>query len=88
MLTTLLTAASSGLGSYQLAKWFAIRAIKRKRSAQQATHAYRTVKAGALYAKKLYEALADGVDPDEAAKARAIYQEVKAAIAKAEQPSA
>lgn len=78
MLTTIVTAAASGLGSYQLAKYVAVRAIKRKRSAQQAAHAYRTLKSGALYAQKVHAALADGLDAGEIAKIKAEIAKLKA----------
>lgn len=70
-------AVATGLGSYNLARFLAMRAIKRRRQIREAKRVAGNVKRAHDFIEKMYYAAADGVDEKEAAKIRAIVTKVK-----------
>jgi len=81
MLTAALAASTSVLGSYNLARMVMTRAIKTRRKAKAARALVSDIQSAVSFAKKAYEAVSDGVDPEEAKKFAAIAEAVKKALA-------
>lgn len=77
MLTAALAASTSVLGTYNLARFAMTRAIKARRKAKAARALVGDIQAAVSFAKKAYEAVSDGVDPEEAKKIAAIAEAVK-----------
>ena len=74
------SAAASALGTYNIARYVATTAIEKRRKVKEARELADNVKAAIKFAKGAYEAVSDGISPEEAAKAKAIASAVKAAL--------
>lgn len=74
------SAAASALGTYNIARFVATKAIEKRRKVKEYRSLVEKINKVVVAGEKVYNAVSDGVDPAEAAKIKAIADAVKTAL--------